>query len=99
MDENGLKAPTRSRNGNLLLKGAKSRPGSRIRRAVSREFILSDGEPILVRDVLLRAYPRQIRFRSRQYDLARCALRKVATIIARNRFGRGRPNLWIPRSD
>ena len=29
-----------------------------------------------------------------QYDLARAALRRVAVIIARNRFGRGRPNLW-----
>jgi hypothetical protein len=37
------------------------------------------------------------RFRSRQYDLARQALRRVAVIVARNRHGRGRPALWARR--
>ena len=73
--------------------GAKSRMG-RVRVAVRRCFIVSHGQPILVRDVLERCYPRQKRFRSRQYDLARGALRRVAVIVARNRFGRGRPALW-----
>ena len=69
----------------------------RVRVAVRRCFIVSDGQPILVRDVLERCYPRQRQFRSRQYDLARGALRRVAVIIARNRFGRGRPALWAPK--
>jgi hypothetical protein len=69
----------------------------KVRVAVRRCFIVSDGQPILVRDVLERCYPRVKRYRSRQYDLARQALRRVATIIGRNRFGRGRPALWARR--
>src|SRR5215475_520141 len=93
-----LRARTPSRRDYFRAISAKSRPGCRIRRAVSREFILSDGEPILVRSVLDRAYPRLRRFKSWHYDAARGALRKVATIVARNRFGRGRPALWAKRS-
>jgi hypothetical protein len=88
---------TTSRKGRGFVIGAKSRIG-RIRRAVLRGFIVSDGQPITVRNVLERCYPRQRRFRSRQYDLARCALRRVAVIIARQRFGRGRAALWSPIS-
>jgi hypothetical protein len=87
-------ALARSRKGRGFVISAKSRPGCRIRRAVSREFILSDGEPITVRSVLERCYPRLRKFRSWHYDAARQALRKVATVIARNRHGRGRPALW-----
>jgi hypothetical protein len=76
----------------MLAIGAKSRMG-RVRVAVRRCFIVH-GDLITVRQVLERCYPRQNRFRSRQYDLARGALRKVAIIIARNRYGRGRPALW-----
>jgi hypothetical protein len=68
----------------------------RVRVAVRRCFILSDGQPIMVRDVLERCYPRQRRFRARQYGLVREALRRVAIIIARQRLGRGRPALWAP---
>jgi hypothetical protein len=92
----GIETPARSRNGKRIVISAKSRPGCRIRRAVSREFILSDGQPILVRSVLKRCYPRLRTFKSWHYDAARKALRKVAAIIARNRFGRGRPALWAP---
>jgi len=88
---------TTSRKGRGFVIGAKSRIG-RVRHAVLRGFIISDGKPITVRDVLERCYPRQRRFRSRQYDLARCALRRVAVIIARNRFGRGRAALWALRA-
>jgi hypothetical protein len=91
-------ARTHSRNGNLSLIGAKTRMG-RVRVAVRRCFIASDGQPILVRDVLERCYPRAKRFRSRQYDLARKALRRVATIVARNRYGRGRAALWAKLTD
>jgi hypothetical protein len=73
---------------------SKSRVG-RIRRAVKRCFILSDGS-ISIGDVLRRAYPRLQRFTAWHYLAARRALRKEATIIGRNRHGRGRPNLWSP---
>jgi len=69
----------------------------RIRRCVRRCLILSAGEPILIRSVLERAYPRLRRFSSWHYLAARRALRKDAVVIARNRFGRGRPNLWSPK--
>ena len=89
---------TRSHKGRHVVIGAKSRMG-RVRVATRRCFVVSRGQPILVRDVLERRYPRQRRFRSRQYDLARCALRKVAVIIARHRYGRGRPCLWSLRHE
>jgi hypothetical protein len=77
---------------------SKSRIG-RIRRAVRRGFILSDGAPIFVRDVLERAYPRLKRFTAWHYLAARRALRKEAIIIGRIRFGRGRPALWAKLTD
>src|SRR5215475_7606479 len=69
-----VEARTRSHKGRHVVIGAKSRMG-RVRVATQRCFVVSRGQPILVRDVLMRCYPRQKRFRSRQYDLARCALR------------------------
>jgi hypothetical protein len=72
----------------------KPRPRSRVRLAVRRVFVLSDGQPITIWQVLERAYPRLQRFTSWHYLAARRALRKSAVVIARNRFGRGRPNLW-----
>jgi hypothetical protein len=90
------KAPTRQLNGKRFVISAKSRPGCRMRRAVSRVLILADGEPITVRSVLERAYPRLRKFKSWHYDAARKVLRRSATIIARNRHGRGRPALWAP---
>jgi hypothetical protein len=86
-------APTRRRKGNPYLIPAKSRMG-RIRRAVSRCFILSNGEPITTRAVLERAYPRERRFKTWHYLGAYLALRKVALAVARKRHGRGRPALW-----
>jgi hypothetical protein len=91
----GRGARTHRRNGLPVVIGAKTRMG-KVRVSVRRCFIVSNGQPILVRDVLERCYPRGKRFRSRQYDLARQALRRVAVIVARNRFGRGRPALWAP---
>ena len=69
----------------------------RIKRAVSRTFILSDGQPILTRSVLERAYPRLRRFTDWHYLAARRALRHGAEVVGRNRYGRGRPNLWAPK--
>jgi hypothetical protein len=89
-------ARSRRRNGLPIVVGAKTRMG-RVRVAVRRCFIVNGGEPILVRDVLQRCYPRRRQFRSRQYDLARAALRRVAVIVARNLRGRGRPCLWSPK--
>ena len=75
---------------------AKSRPNARVRRAVSRCFIVSNGQPILTREVLSRAFPKQQRFSSWHYWSAYRALRGVAVVVGRHRFGRGRPNLWKP---
>jgi hypothetical protein len=72
---------------------SKTRIG-RIRLAARRCFVLSDGAPILIRNVLERAYPRLRRFTSWHYLAARRALRKEAIVVARNLRGRGRPNLW-----
>jgi hypothetical protein len=69
----------------------------RIKLAVRRKFILSDGHPITIRQVLQRGYPRLRRFTAWHYLAARRALRKEAMVIARCRYGRGRPNLWAPR--
>jgi len=87
-------APTRSRKGNPFLIASQNRVG-RVIRAVKREFVVK-GELIRTRDVLLRAYPRLKRFTAWHYLAARRALRKEATIVARCRFGSGRPALWAP---
>jgi hypothetical protein len=71
----------------------------RVRVAVRRCFILADDKPILARDVLLRAFPRLKRFEYWQHWSVRRALLRDAEAIARNRFGRGRPNLWALRHD
>jgi hypothetical protein len=68
----------------------------RIRVAVRRAFIVSNGAPILARDVLVRAYPRVKQFQYWHRWSARRALLQVAEVIGRNRYGRGRPNLWLP---
>ena len=91
----GEGARTHSRNGYMRAIASESRVG-RIRRAVKRCFILADGAPITIRQVMERSYPRLQRFTAWHYLAARRALRKEATIIARNRHGRGRPNLWSP---
>jgi hypothetical protein len=82
----------------LRLIASKSRTG-RIKLAVRREFILSNGHPITIRQVLQRGYPRLRRFTSWHYLAARRALRSTAVVIARSRYGRGRPNLWLPKSN
>ena len=89
---------SRSRREHLRLIASKKRFG-RVKIAVRRCFILSDGEPILTRSVLQRAYPRLSRFTWWHYLAARRALRSSAIVIARNRFGRGRPALWAPSRD
>src|SRR5262245_58121158 len=92
-----LRAHPRAARGKPSVVASKSRIG-RIRRAVKREFIVSGGRPILGRQVLERAYCRLRRFTTWHYLAARRALRSEgATVIARNRFGRGRPCLWAPR--
>jgi hypothetical protein len=77
----------------LRLIASKSRIG-RIKLAARREFIVSNSHPITIRQVLQRAYPRLRRFTSWHYLSARRALRSMAVVIARRRYGRGRPNLW-----
>src|SRR5262245_20888662 len=78
----------------LRLIASRKRPNARIRTAVRRAFILSNGKPITARQVLERAYPRLRRFKDYHRWSARRALLQVAVVVARNRFGKGRANLW-----
>jgi hypothetical protein len=71
----------------------------RVKIAVRRCFILSAGKPILARDVLHRAFPRVKQFQYWQRWSVRRALLQAGEVIARNRYGRGRPNLWAPKRD
>jgi hypothetical protein len=72
---------------------SRSRLG-RIKLAVLRCFIVSEGQPITARAVLERAFPRLKRFTGFHRRSAWRALLMSAEIVGRNRFGRGRPNLW-----
>ena len=74
---------------------SKSRMG-RLRIAVRRAFIISNGQPISIADVLRRAYPRLKRVPCGHRWSVRRALLQDAVVIGRNRYGRGRPNLWAP---
>jgi hypothetical protein len=75
---------------------SKSRIG-RLRRAIKRAFIASNGQPLTTTAILQRAYPRFMRIPSGYRWGLRRALRQEAVAIARMRFGRGRPNLWLPK--
>src|SRR5262249_45373568 len=69
----------------------------RIKLAVRREFILAGNEPITIRSVLTRAYPRLSRFTSWHYLAARRALRQLGVAVGRRVRGRGRPCIWRPK--
>src|SRR5262245_17828350 len=91
-----------ARNGStrahMAVIASRKRPNARIRTAVRRAFILSDGQSITGRMVLERAFPRLKRFKHWHRWSARRALLQVAVVVGRNRFGRGRPNLWALKS-
>jgi hypothetical protein len=89
-------APTHKRSGYKIVFASENRI-SRIRRQVLRAFIASNGQPITVREVLVRAYPKLKRFNDWHRWSCRRALLRHATIIARNLRGRGRPCLWAPK--
>jgi hypothetical protein len=67
----------------------------RCKLAVRREFILSDGEPILASQVIARAFPREKQILDWHRWSVRRALLQLGVVVARMRF-RGRPNLWAP---
>jgi hypothetical protein len=96
MRNRGLGRPFTSDTARLI--ASESRIG-RIRRCVKRCFIVSNGRPIFARDVIEHAFPRIRRVQDWHRWSARRALLKEATIVARSRFGRGRPNLWLPKYD
>jgi hypothetical protein len=87
---------TRSERRDYLRAIASQNRVGRIILAARREFIVK-GDLIRTRDVLERAYPRLKKFTAWHYLAARRALRKEATIVARMRFGSGRPALWAPK--
>jgi hypothetical protein len=95
---NGLgrfEAQSRSNTDRNAVISAKSRIG-RIRRAIRRAFIVSDGQPLTTTEILRRAYPRFKCYPSGHRHGLRRALRQEAIAIARMRLGRGRPCLWLP---
>lgn len=89
---------SRQRSEHMRAIASKNRIG-RIRKSVRRCFIVSDGKPILARDVVARAFPRIERVQDWHRWSVRRALLKDAVVIGRNRYGRGRPNLWAPGND
>ena len=80
-----VKPLSRKRSGYKIVFASEKRLG-RVKRAVRRQFILSNGKPILTRSVLERAYPRLSRFTDWHYLAARRALRQEAIVVARNRL-------------
>jgi len=62
-----MKALARSSSERMRVIAARPRPGARIRWAVSRCFIVTYGEPILVRQFLALAFPRHRHFASWHY--------------------------------
>jgi hypothetical protein len=94
-DLQNILAPTRQRSRRPNVIASENRVG-RIRRAVRRAFVAGDGNLITARDVLQRAFPRIQRAQDWHRWSVRRALLQEAICVARNRFGRGRPNLWAP---
>jgi hypothetical protein len=90
-----IKPLSRPRRAHMRAIASRKRFG-RVKIAVRRCFILSDGNPILARDVLQRAFPRVSRFQYWQRWSVRRALLQAGEVIARNRYGRGKPCLWAP---
>src|SRR5262249_935983 len=91
------RAPSRATRPFMIAIASRKRPNARVRVAVRRAFILSNGQPITGRMVLERAFPRLKRFKHWHRWSARRALLQVATVVGRHRYGRGRPNLWAPK--
>jgi hypothetical protein len=90
--------PHARRGGPGFVVASENRIG-RIRRAVRRAFIASDGEPILARAVIERAFPRVKCPTDWQRWSVRRALLRDAEMIGRMLKGRGRPNLWAPKTE
>lgn len=90
-------ARTRSHRGYKFVIPSKTRMG-RLRVAVRRAFILANGKPICIGDVLRFAYPRFKRVPNGYRWSVRQALLRDAEIVGRMRVGRGRPNLWVPKA-
>jgi hypothetical protein len=93
----GIKAPTIARKGQHIVIARNSRFG-RVKLAARREFLLADGELVSTPAVMRRAYPRLRRYNRSHYLAAYRALRQLATMVARQRSGRGRPGLWALRA-
>jgi hypothetical protein len=92
-----LGAPPRPRSEHMRAIASRSRLG-RLKRAVRRAFIVSNGAPITSRDVLTRGYPRLKHYAPGHRRAAWRALLAEAELIARQRHGKGRPGLWAPKS-
>jgi hypothetical protein len=90
-----VRPPKLTRRGAPIVISSPTRVG-RLRRCIKRAFIVSNGEPLTTSEIMRRAYPRFRRVPAGYRWGLRRALRQEATAIARMRFGRGRPCLWLP---
>src|SRR5262249_51985438 len=96
----GKAAMTRQRsqfNGKRFVIASEKRLG-RIKRAVRREFLLSNGQPIVARQILERAFPRVRSFLDWHRWSVRRALLQEAVCVGRHLRFRGRPCIWQSKS-
>jgi hypothetical protein len=86
-------ARTHTYKGAPIVIAGKNRVG-RLRRCVRRAFVVSDGQPLTIGQILPRAYPRMRCYsRGHRWSLVR-ALRREAVAIGRMLGARGRPTIW-----
>ena len=68
----------------------------RVQRQVRRAFIVADGKPLCIADLLPRCYPRARQYTVWQRWCVHRALRKYGQRIGRSKTGRGCPIVWLP---
>ena len=86
-------AQQRDNRPRLLKRGKPDRIG-RVQRQILRAFIVSDGQPLLISDLLARCYPRVEYFKKWHRNGVHAALRRFGVSLARLPHIQGRPTLW-----
>jgi hypothetical protein len=97
MNRSSEGAQRRARRPWLLNRGKPDRIG-RVQRQILRAFIASNGQPLLISDLLPRCYPRAKRFEKWHRNGVHAALRRFAVSLGRLPNVQGRPALWAPKS-
>jgi hypothetical protein len=78
--------------------GAKRPRLGHIQVAVRRSFVAADGRPLMIRDLLVRAFPRATEHKHWMRKSVHRALPKFAIPIGRLER-RGRPIIWMPNAE